>query len=141
MQDSSPLALREVYFSAWQKMLKGETLTAMETILVDVIQRHPEYHPIFEKTEHFNDLKTEKFQEESNPFLHLGLHVTIIEQVSINRPLGVRPIYEKLLKKHQDKTVVEHKMMACLIEEIYGTLKQNKAFNDKRYVDKLRTLK
>jgi hypothetical protein len=122
-------------------MLKGETLSAMETILVDIIQRHPEYHPIFEKTEHFDDLKEEKFQEDSNPFLHLGLHVTIIEQVNINRPLGIRPIYQALLKKHQDKNVVEHKMMNCLIEEIYGTLKQNKPFNDKRYIEKLRALK
>ncbi len=141
MQDNSPVALRQVYFDAWQKGLKQQVLTPMESILVDVIQRHPEYHAIFEGSHSFNDLKEEKFELDHNPFLHLGLHVAIIEQVSINKPTGVRPIYEKLLKKYQDKTVVEHKMMHCLVEEVYQVSKHNKAFNEKKYITSLRALR
>jgi hypothetical protein len=140
MQDNSPTPLREVYFAAWQKNLLQQPLTPMESILVDVIQRHPEYHALF-NNEQFSELKEEKFDLDHNPFLHLGLHVAIIEQVSINKPTGVRPIYQKLLRKYQDKTEVEHQMMHCLVEQIFQLSKFNKPFNENKYIADLRSLK
>src|SRR5690242_16311262 len=114
MIDNDPRALRQVYFDAWQKELHQQPLSPMEAIIVDVINRHPEYQPIFSEPESFNDLQHEKFALDHNPFFHLALHVTIIEQIMSNRPQGIKDQYERLLKKSGDKTEVEHKMMECL---------------------------
>ncbi|WP_204318325.1 DUF1841 family protein [Serratia marcescens] len=43
---------------------------------------------------------------ETNPFLHMGLHLAVREQVATDRPQGIRTVYTKLIEKYQDPMVV-----------------------------------
>jgi hypothetical protein len=41
-------------------------------------------------------------QGEVNPFLHINLHLSLKEQLSINQPLGIQEYYQKILNKVKD---------------------------------------
>lgn len=140
MANNEPSALRKVYFDAWQKNQKKQPLSEMETIIVDIIQRHPEYHPIFTHPEIFKDLKDEKFPLDHNPFFHLALHVTIVEQVRADRPSGIRELYLQLLTKYGEQTETEHRMMECLAKVLMESFNNDASENDKLYLEAIKRL-
>jgi len=139
---NDPRALRKVYFDAWQKSLQGASLSPMEAIIVDVIQRHPEYQPIFARAEHFEELQEEAFALDHNPFFHLGLHVTVIEQVNADRPTGIRSAYQRLMGQYSDPTVVEHKIMKCLAKVLMEGFRKEEDFaaQEVRYLEAVKRL-
>lgn len=140
MVDSDPLALRKVYFEAWQKELKNLPLSAMEAMIVDIIKRHPEYHAIFSHAENFGTLQAQKFQLDHNPFFHLALHVTIAEQVSANRPPGIQDLFQRLMKKTRDQTEAEHKMMECLARVLVDNFQHDNGSNEAMYLESIQRL-
>ncbi len=139
MFDNDPATMRKVYFDAWQKALQGLPLSPMETIIADIIQRHPEYHPIF-APENFEQMQAEKFALDHNPFFHLALHVTIAEQVGSDRPAGIRPLFTQLMKKYQDQTIVEHKMIECLSQILVESFMQDSASTEEQYLEAIKRL-
>lgn len=140
MIEHEPSHLRKIYFEAWQKALQNQLLSPMESIIVDIIQRHPEYHPIFAKSEDFAELMHEKFALDHNPFFHLALHVTIAEQVSADRPPGIRAHYLRLFNKYGDKTETEHQMMECLAKLLVDSFNSNTIVNEHHYLEALEKL-
>lgn len=107
---------RKLFFESWKKYRQNKPLLALEQQLVDVIMMHPEYQPMLE-------VETTKptqayFPElgQSNPFLHMGLHLAIRDQVATNRPEGIASIYQRLVKKYSDLATVEHLIMERLGE-------------------------
>lgn len=110
---------RQLFFSSWRKYRLREALTLLEQQLVDVIIAHPEYHTLLEQEDFY--LKQQYFPElgEINPFLHMGLHVAIREQVATNRPFGIKKCFQDLLNCYHNPLVVEHKMMECLAEYLW----------------------
>lgn len=138
--NTDPATLRKVYFDAWQKVLKGEPQTPMEAMIAEIIQRHPEYHQLFGDPNHFENYQNEKFNLDHNPFFHLGLHVTIAEQVSVDRPFGIRELYHQLLKKYGDKNIAEHKMMECLAKLLIHSFHQADNQIEEHYLEAIRKL-
>ncbi len=140
IENEDPATLRQVYFDAWQKALHGLSLSSMETIIVDIISRHPEYHDLFSDADNFKEQINEKYALDHNPFFHLALHVTIAEQVGANRPQGIKHIYNQLLKKIGDKNSVEHKMIECLAQVLMDNVQQDPYVSEQIYVDLLKQL-
>ena len=93
--------LRRAWADAWSKARAGQPLEPMERLLADVIAEHPEHHPALESP---GVLESEFSPEagRTNPFLHMGLHVAIREQLATDRPPGVRALYAKLLPRYAD---------------------------------------
>lgn len=137
--DSDPATLRKVYFDAWQKDLQGLPLSPMEAVIADIIKRHPEYHPIFTQ-ENFEQMQTEKFALDHNPFFHLALHVTVAEQVSSDRPPGIRSLFGKLLSKYQDQTMAEHKMIECLSHILVESFMKDSESTEQEYLEAVKRL-
>jgi hypothetical protein len=77
---------------------------------------------------------------ETNPFLHLGMHIAIEEQLSIDQPPGIRGYYQKLLSRYPDEHTVQHRMMECLNEMLWQASRQAAAPQEKIYLDCLRRL-
>ena len=102
---------------------------------------HPEYHAILDTPAQFKH--QEYFPEfgETNPFLHMSLHLSILEQISINQPIGIADIYEKLKLKHQNEHSFEHKaqhdILECLAETIWQSQRNNTALDANNYVQLL----
>lgn len=127
--------LRQAYFDAWQKAKdKKNLLTPLEQQLVDVIVDHPEYHDFLEQKN--PDLYKIYSPElgETNPFLHLALHLAIREQITTNRPQGIRSCFYNLLDKMQDKLHAEHAVMEQLAHCLWLAQKNNQAIDEKEYL-------
>jgi Domain of unknown function (DUF1841) len=129
--------VREFFFTSWNKFKKNLTLTDLEKISLSVIHMHPEYHIILDAPEKI--MHQEYFPEfgETNPFLHMSLHLSIYEQISINQPIGIVGIYEKLKNKHQDEHLAQHDILDCLAECIWSAQKNNTSLDANYYVQLL----
>jgi len=91
----------------------------MEEIALDVILSHPEYHSILDNTENYHDKDYPPEMGDTNPFLHMGMHIAIKEQLSIDQPLGIRDRFNRLLKKNNDEHETMHQIMECLAEMLW----------------------
>jgi len=73
-------------------------------------------------------------EEESNPFLHMGMHITIIEQITGDRPAGIRAVYDGLRGRFADTHALEHAMMQCLAESLLEARERNRPPDEQRYL-------
>ncbi len=121
---------RQFLANAWQKFLDKKVLDPLEDQLTQVIEIHPEYHPLV------NDVESDYFPEQGdvNPFLHINLHLSLREQLSINQPAGIQEYYQKILNKTQDPHETEHKMMDCIAEMIFSSQKNNTPMDHQAYI-------
>src|SRR4030067_2443626 len=110
---------RQVYYRAWRKHGAGEPLEGAEQLIVTVALRHPEYHALLARPEAGEDRDWLPELGEANPFLHLGMHIAIEEQLSIDQPRGIRGYYRKILMRLPDEHAAQHHMMECLGEMLW----------------------
>ena len=108
-----------MFFDTWRKYRTGEALTGIEALAIDVILQHPEYHALLDKPEQYLDRDYLPEQGETNPFLHMSIHLAIHEQLSIDQPFGVKIRYQSLLEKTGDAHAAQHEVMDCLAEMIW----------------------
>jgi hypothetical protein len=119
MFDPSREQARRFLIEAWRKQRERKVMTELELLAAEHIARHPEYHPILEAGD--DSLEREWLPEtgETNPFLHLSLHLAISEQLSIDQPPGIKAAYERLLQRTQDPHQAQHLIMDCLAEVVW----------------------
>ncbi len=122
---------RKFLANAWQKFLDKKILDPLEDQLTQVIEIHPEYHSLIQNIE----LDYFPEQGEVNPFLHINLHLSLREQLSINQPHGIKEIYQKILAKSVDGHEAEHKMMDCIAEMIFSSQKNNTPMDHQAYIE------
>lgn len=130
---------RKLFFSSWAKYRKSLPLEILEKQIVDVILAHPEYHPLFESS---SSDDTSYFPElgQTNPFLHLGLHLALRDQINTNRPSGIKIVFNQMLNTLRDPLLVEHKMMECLVECLWQAQKNKCIPDEKKYLADLNEL-
>ena len=110
---------RQFIFDTWRKRRAGELLTPLEDLTAQLIAKHPEYHAIVENVERYQGKDYTPEQGETNPFLHLMMHLTIEEQLSIGQPHGIRAHFQRLTERHESEHEAQHRMMECLSEMIW----------------------
>lgn len=125
---------RAFLFESWHKLRAGAALTALEKIAADVIALHPEYHAALENPCATADKDYSPDAGDTNPFLHLYMHIGIYEQVSIDQPAGIRAAHSTLTLKHADRHKAEHDIMDCLAEMIWQAQRNKTAFDAARYL-------
>lgn len=131
---------RLVFFNAWEKHLNGHPLQPLEIQLVDVIKMHPEYHAALAN---INDMLERDYMPElgeTNPFLHMGLHLAISEQIAIDQPSGIVALYHSLLPQYQDAHQTQHLMMDCLAQAIWQAQREGQAPDNQHYLACIRRL-
>ena len=69
-----------------------------------------------------------------NPFLHINMHLSIREQVSIDQPQGVRYLHTALSNKLGTALAAEHQMMDCLAEMIWHAQRHGTAPDAQLYL-------
>jgi len=130
--------VRRFFCDAWRKQTDGNILTPLEAIAVDWIEQHPEYHDLLGDTE---GALAEQFTPErgkTNPFLHLSMHLSISEQVSIDQPPGIRQAYETLSQRLDSPHEAQHQIMECLGEMLWEAQRSGQPPDGERYVDCIR---
>jgi Domain of unknown function (DUF1841) len=129
---------RRTFIEVWRKQQAGEPLSALESIVADIIRLHPEYQPLLEQPDAALDRDWRPEGGETNPFLHMGLHIAIREQLSIDRPAGVKIAYSALLKRTGDPHAAEHLMLECLAEALWHGQREGHLPDEQAYLDCLK---
>ena len=131
--------MRQFYHDVWQKMQTPQSLTSLEQIVAQVIQLHPEYHKLLGKDA---TLEQEFFVEngQTNPYLHMGLHISLHEQISTDRPAGIQAVYQQLIEKFGSAHEAEHQMMECLAESLWQAQRSQSQPSEQDYLDALKAL-
>ncbi|WP_298291043.1 DUF1841 family protein [Thiomonas sp.] len=125
--------VRQFFISAWQRHCAGGVLTPLELIAVGWIEQHPEYHDeLADVSSRDRDYSVE--QGRSNPFLHLSMHLSISEQVSIDQPPGIRQAFE-LLRSRRGEHAAHHAIMECLGEMLWTAQRTGLPPDGAAYVD------
>ena len=126
--------VREFFFNTWLKFKQNQALEGVETIGIQVMQMHPEYHALLDNSSRY--LHQQYFPEmgEINPFLHMSLHLSVLEQISINQPIGIANIYQQLLLKHQDAHDAQHVLVDCLAETIWQAQRNQLPLDTEEYL-------
>ena len=122
MFDPTREQVRETFFGAWRKYRAGEPLAGIDTIALDVILAHPEYHTLLDRPEHYRD---KDYVDEGNPFLHMSLHMALEEQLSINQPPGIALRFAALVERTGERHEAVHEAIECLAETIWRAQRDN----------------
>jgi hypothetical protein len=132
--------LRRIYVDAWRKYRNSEPLEPLQAQVARLIAEHPEYHELLEaevpavEAEFLPDAGAE------NPFLHLGLHLAIREQVSTDRPAGIRALHASLASLLGSAHEAEHRMLEVLGEILWESQRAGTPPDEALYLKRLENL-
>jgi len=112
-------------------------LSPLEAQIVQVIEDHPEYHEAVG-----GDLAKDFTVEggKTNPFLHMGLHLSIREQVATDRPPGIAAIFRQLADNAGGRHAAEHRMIDCLAETLWESQRDQSPPDELHYLERLQQL-
>ena len=130
--------LRQMYADAWRKRLEQSPASPLETQIADVIAMHPEYHEDVTGENLDKDYLPDGGQ--TNPFLHMGLHLAVRDQVSTDRPPGVKAIHRALADRSGDAHGAEHAMIEALAETLWEAQSANQPPDEAKYLERLRRI-
>lgn len=130
--------LRRVYVESWQKHLQGIPLTPLEHRVAEVIGEHPEYQRSLEQDRIERDYPPESGA--ANPFLHMGMHIALREQLGSGRPPGIIELQRAILHNSGSAHAAEHRMMDCLGEALWRAQRAGTLPDESFYLDCLRKL-
>jgi hypothetical protein len=101
---------------------------------------HPEYHEILGhlETAQTTDYTPEKGQ--TNPFLHLAMHLSITEQVQIDQPTGIREVSRQLMTKLDSEHEAQHRMMECLGQVLWQAQRDGTPPDMQVYIESIKQL-
>ncbi len=124
---------RSYFFTAWHKHQANQPLDQLESQLLAVILQHPEYHAVLAQQE--ADYHYQPELGESNPFLHMGLHLALHDQLLLDRPPGIKTAIQNLLQKHGDPHYVEHLCMEQLARTLWKAQHEHRAPDEQAYLE------
>jgi uncharacterized protein DUF1841 len=130
--------VREFFFETWRKYRAKAPLAGLEPVAVDVMLAHPEYREALEHPERHAGRDYSPESGESNPFLHLSLHLALEEQLSIDQPPGIRAELERLERACGDRHDALHAALECLGETVWRAQRDAAAPDAAAYLECLR---
>ncbi|MBK6741609.1 MAG: DUF1841 family protein [Hydrogenophilales bacterium] len=126
---------RNFLFEAWRKYRRKLLLSDLESLATGHILAHPEYHGLLDDAESNLDRDWLPELGETNPFLHLAMHLAISEQLSIDQPGGLKSAYARLCVRLGDEHRAQHAVMDCLAETIWRAQRDGTPPDGAAYID------
>ncbi len=130
--------VRQFFFDAWRKHRDRQPLTGLEPVAVDVMLAHPEYRDALEQPGQSAVRDYSPEAGETNPFLHLSLHLAVEEQLSIDQPPGIRAEFERIARARGDRHEALHAVLECLGETVWRAQRDAAAPDAAAYLECLR---
>ncbi len=130
--------MRRFFGAAWLKRLAGTPLEPVELLVADIIADHPEYHALLAE-----DALEREYPPElgaTNPFLHMGMHIAIREQVAAGRPADIAALHRAIAARLGDLHEAEHRMIDCLGEALWRAQRDGVEPDEAAYLECLRRL-
>ena len=132
--------IRRQFCTSWAKFQKGLPLEPMEQIIATIISNHPEYQALLADEEASLAWDNPIESGTSNPFMHMGMHIAITEQLTTDRPAGIMQVYPALCSRFGGQHEAEHQMMNCLGETLWEAQREDRAPDENLYLQRLRKL-
>ena len=126
--------VRQFFFDTWAKYRASLPLAGAEHPALEAILAHPEYHPMLDDPERYRERDYPPELGETNPFMHMAMHMAISEQLSINQPAGIRERYRKLVEHYGDSMQAQHEIMDCLAEMIWQSQRSGTDYDPVSYL-------
>ncbi len=127
---------RRFFLACWQKRQSGVALEPLERLVIQVIEAHPEYHDAVTAADH----PKAGPEPAHNPFLHMGLHIALVEQLQTDRPGGIRLEHQRLCQMERDPHLAEHRMMQVLFETLREAQARGAMPDEQVYLRRLKQL-
>jgi hypothetical protein len=124
--------VREMFFGAWRKYRAGQPVAGIEALALEVILLHPEYHEALSDPERS---RARDYVDESNPFLHMSLHIALEEQLSIDQPAGIGQRFQALVARYGDRHQALHHALECLAETVWRAQRDSAAPDAAAYLE------
>lgn len=128
---------RRYFLEVWRKLGERAPLTPLEGMIARVIELHPEYHELLQDGERLLAQDFGRDEPEHNPFLHMGLHIALAEQVGSDRPPGIRAIHARLCAEANGpdgEHRAEHRMIECLAEVLWRAQQASRMPDEQAYL-------
>lgn len=131
--------IRRFFITCWNRREEPlVSLSPLEQQVLHVIDLHPEYNKLFEQGEALVHRDFPAGTETGNPFYHLGLHLSLLEQISTDRPQGIRELYSQYRNLHGEVHKAEHAMIDVLEAALWEAQARNRMADDSAYLEALR---
>jgi hypothetical protein len=127
--------VRRFFCEVHRKHRDNAVLTPLEAVARDWVVQHPEYA---EALADADAALTADYSVEggaANPFLHLSMHLSIAEQVSIDQPPGIRAAGNALAQRLGSEHEAHHEIMECLGEMIWNSQRSGLPPDGTAYID------
>jgi hypothetical protein len=138
--DQGRASLRRMYLEAWRKHRESLPVEPVEDQIIRVVSLHPEYAQLLESEPAALDREYTPEQGQTNPFLHMGLHLAIREQVATDRPAGIAVVHRSLAARLGDVHEAEHAMIERLGEALWNAQRTGLPPDEAQYLESLRRL-
>ena len=129
--------VRRFFCEAWRKTHANEVLTPLEAIARDWMLQHPEYEAELSDPEAAQSADYDIAKGQSNPFLHLSMHLSIAEQISIDQPPGIRAAFQQLAVRLGEHDA-HHEIMECLGQMLWTSQRNGTPPDGEAYVECVR---
>jgi len=130
--------VRRFFCEVAAKQKQRAPLAAIEVLASGWIDEHPEYTGDLADVDAALAASYSVEGGKTNPFLHLAMHLTISEQVSIDQPRGIRQAVELLTAKRDSLHDAHHEVMECLGEMIWESQRSGRPPDGLAYLDRVR---
>lgn len=130
--------VRRFFCETHRKVHANQILTPLEAIARDWLLQHPEYEESFADLDAALAADYAIERGDSNPFLHLSMHLSITEQVSIDQPPGIRAAFQALAQRLDSEHAAHHQIMECLGQMIWNSQRNNTPPDGAAYIECVR---
>ena len=130
--------VRQFFCDTHRKQRSGAPLTPLEALAADWIGQHPEYHTELGDLEAALAAVYEVEAGRTNPFLHLSMHLSISEQLTIDQPHGIKQAFGLLAARRGSAHAAQHEVMECLGEMIWASQRSGLPPDGDRYLECVR---
>ncbi len=129
--------VRRFFCSAFAKAQSNSSQDAIETIANQWMSEHPEYHADLQNADAAVARVYDGSDGQTNPFLHLSMHLSITEQCSIDQPRGIRQAVELLTARRGDLHLAHHEVMQELGTMLWEAQRSKQAPDGQAYIDRV----
>jgi hypothetical protein len=132
--------VRRFFCDTWQKKQANMILTPLETLAGRWIEEHSKYHALLDDGEAALGQDYTPERGETNPFLHLSMHLSISEQISIDQPPGIRQVASVLAQRLDSEHAAQHRIMECLGQVLWESQRDGGQLSPEKYLLALKQL-
>jgi hypothetical protein len=132
--------VRRFFCEAWSKHRSSTPLAPIEALAVDWMLEHPEYHGDLADVDAAVAAQYSVESGRNNPFLHLSMHLSITEQVSIDQPRGIQAALARLASRRSSLHEAHHEAMEALGEMVWDAQRSGLPFDGNAYIARIFSL-